>query len=45
MSKVQKSNSGRWLSPLVGDHNRIGGDMIIVVEIIAGQQMREALKK
>ena len=28
-------NIGRWLSPLVGDHKRIGGDIIVVVDIIA----------
>ena len=35
----------KQLSPLVGDHNRVGGDMIVVVEIIAGQLMREALTR
>jgi hypothetical protein len=33
------------LSPLVGDHKRVNGDMIIVVEIIAGRLMRETLKR
>ena len=37
--------SGRWLSPLVRDHNRIGRDMIVVVKIIAGRLVREALKR
>ena len=32
-------------SPLVGDHNRVGGDMIVDVEIIAGRTMRDALTR
>ena len=31
--------------PLVGDDNRVGGDMIVVVEIIIGRLMREALTR
>ena len=33
------------VSPLVGDYNRVGRDMIIVVEIIAGRLMRDALTR
>ena len=32
-------------SPLVGDHDRVGRDMIVVVEIVAGRLMREALPR
>ena len=35
----------RWLSPLVGDHNRVGGNMIVMVDIIAGQPTRAPLTK
>jgi hypothetical protein len=34
-----------WLLPLVGDHNRVGGDMIVVVDIIISRQMRDALTR
>ena len=30
---------GKWLLPLVGDHNRVGGDMIVTVEIVTGRPM------
>ena len=30
---------------MVGDHNRVSGDMIVVVEIIAGRLMRGALTR
>ena len=35
----------RKRSPLVGDHNRVGRDMIAIVKIIAGRLMRDALMK
>ena len=38
-------NSEKWLSPLVGDHNRVCRDMIVVVEVITGRLMRDALKR
>ena len=34
-----------WPSPLVGDYNRVGGDIIVVVEIIIGRLMRNALTR
>ena len=40
-----KLKSGRWLSPLVGDQKRVGRDMIVVIEIIAGRLMRHALTR
>jgi hypothetical protein len=36
--------SRKLLSPLVRNHKRVGGDMIVVVEIIAGRLMRDALR-
>jgi len=33
------------ISPLVGDHNRVCGDMIAVVKIVAGQVVRNTLTK
>ena len=35
----------RWPLPLVGDHDRVGRNMIVVVEIIAGWLMRNALTR
>ena len=35
----------RSQSPLVGDYNRICGDMIAIVEVIAGRPMRAALRR
>ena len=36
---------GRKPSPLVGDHNRVGGDVIAMVEIIVGRLMWAALTR
>ena len=33
------------INVLVRDHNRVNRDMIVVVEVIAGRQMRDALTK
>jgi hypothetical protein len=33
---------GKWLLPLVGDHDRVGGDMIVIVEIVTGRPMYDA---
>ena len=37
--------NGRRPSPLIRDHNRVGGDIIVIVEIIAGGLMRAALRR
>ena len=43
--KRGKFSGGRWPLPLVSDYNRVGGDMIVIVEIIVGRLMREALTR
>ena len=45
MSKVRYLATRYWPLPLVGDDNRVSGDMIVVVEIIIGRLMREALTR
>ena len=40
-----KLSSGRLSSPFVEDNNRFGGDMIVLVEIIAGRLMRNAFTR
>ena len=37
-------NSERWLSPLISDHKRVGGDMIVFIEIIVGRLMRDTFR-
>ena len=43
--EILKLNYERWTSPMVRDHNRIGGNVIVVVEIIAGRLVRDALRR
>ena len=45
MSKIKYLATRYWPLPLVGDDNRVGGDMIVVVEIIIGRLMREPLTR